>query len=431
MTPTPSDLAPSALNGAVLRAPGKAPWNRLVRLSFAQMVSWALLYYTFSVVQVPMTTELGWSTPLISGGFSLALLVYACAGPFLGSLFDRRGTWVPMLCGAFGGALVLALWSRVTQPSGYLALMALLGVAMAACLYEPAFYLIARWFPQRRAKAITVLTFFGALASPLALPIIERLCAWIGWRDTLLVLAGFVAIVVIPLLLSLPRRHARIPASRTGTDSNTKGVLQETRFWWLQCGFITVSVTAIAIPFHLVPYLVERGESLTFAAGCTGAIALVGIGGRLLLGLIGEQRGLIVFTVIVFALMSAAVTSLFLVPGHLGVYVFVATFGLGYGALWPTRAALVTCAWSGPSLATISGVFALGPNLAKAGAPFLAALLTSLWDRDTAFALLAALPALGAWCVWQSDRHPASRHPTSSTERKTSNSALPECQSSR
>jgi len=377
------------------------PMARLLRLSLAQLVCWAVFYYTFAVVQVPMRQELGWSTTLLSGAFSLTLLVYALAGPVLGPLFDRRGPWGAMLAGGCAGILLMVGWSQVTHPLAYVAVMGLLGGAMAACLYEPAFYLVARWYPTRRAKALTVLTFFGALASPLFMPLTERLCAGLGWRGAVLVLAGLVAVVGVPLLASLPRAHTPMAAGDPQRDQRARRVFRESRFWWLQVGFILVSITAIAVPVHFVPFLVERGESLAFAAGCAGSIALVGIAGRLAFGLCGDGRGLIVLTVTVFVLMTVAVILLLTVPGRPGAILFTVVFGLGYGALWPTRAALVARAWSGPTLATVAGIFALGPNLAKAAAPLLAALIALAVGLDGAFTALAALPALGALAIWR------------------------------
>ncbi len=378
-----------------------SPWARLVRLSAAQMVAWGVLYYTFAVVQVPMMRELGWSQTLLAGAFSLTLLTYALAGPVLGPWFDHRGPWGIMVAGASAGAVLMVGWAWVNDPLVYVVLMGVLGLAMAACLYEPAFYLVASWFPSRRAKALTVLTLFGAMASPLFMPLTERLCLWFGWRDAVLILAAAVAVIVVPLLLSLPRRPAAPMASSTVDASTTRSVLRERRFWWLQAGFILVSVTTIAVPVHLVPYLVAQGESLAFAAACAGCIALVGVTGRLVFGLLGDGPWLIVLTVAVFALMTMAVILLLVIPGKSGAIIFTIGFGLGYGALWPTRAALVARAWSGPSLGTIAGVFAFGPNLAKAAAPILAAVIALGIGMDGAFAVLAALPAIGAWLIWQ------------------------------
>lgn len=379
----------------------RAPWTRLVRLSAAQMVAWGVLYYTFAVVQVPMMRELGWSQTLLAGAFSLTLLTYALAGPVLGPWFDRRGPWGIMVAGAAVGAALMVGWAWVNEPLAYVVLMGALGLAMAACLYEPAFYLVASWFPSRRAKALTVLTLFGAMASPVFMPLTERLCLWFGWRNAVLILASSVAMIVVPLLLSLPRRAAAPRTSSAVDSSTTRSIVRESRFWWLQVGFILVSLTTIAIPVHLVPYLVERGETLAFAAGCAGCIALVGIAGRLVFGMLGDGPWLITLTVTVFALMTVAVAVLLLVPGRIGAVSFVVLFGLGYGALWPTRAALVARAWSGPSLGAIAGLFAFGPNVAKAAAPLLAAVIALGIGLDGAFAAFAALPALGAWLIWQ------------------------------
>lgn len=390
--------APMPITSAVTATP--APWLRLVRLSAAQLVAWGVLYYTFAVVQVPMMRDLGWSPTLLAGAFSLTLLTYALAGPVLGPLFDRRGPWSAMVIGAISGVVLLVGWAWVADPVVYVVLMGLLGVAMAACLYEPAFFLVATWFPSGRAKALTVLTLFGALASPLFMPLTERLCTWVGWRDALLVLAAGVAVIVVPLLVSLPRQAAA-SVTAVADPRRARAVLGESRFWWLQAGFILVSLTTIAVPVHLVPYLVERGETLAFAAGCAGCIALVGVAGRLVFGVLGDGPWLAVLTVTVFALMTVAVVVLVLVPGRTGAVLFTISFGLGYGALWPTRAALVARAWSGPSLGAIAGLFAFGPNLAKAAAPLLAAVIALGIGMDGAFAILAAFPAIGAWLIWQ------------------------------
>jgi len=376
------------------------PWYRLVRLSFQQLLTWAVTYYTFSVIQVPMRGELGWEPALISAGFSLTLLLYALSGPFLGRLYDRFGTWGLMLAGAAGGFTSLYAWSLVHTPGAYLLIMSLLGVCMAACLYEPAFYLVAKWFPARRAPALTLLTFFGALASPIFLPVTERLVAANGWRDALRTLSLGAAVIVIPLLLSLPRQHHRQAKPPSGHPLHMNRVLRSGMFWKLQTGFILISITAIALPVNLIPHLVAEGQSLRFAAECTGSIAFFGIIGRLSFGRAGDGRGLDILSTLFFALMTLGIAALFLVPLPAGAYVFAGIFGLGYGALWPSRAALAARAWSGPTFATLAGIFALGPNLAKAASPLFSALLARHIGLENTFLLLSPLPLIGAALIW-------------------------------
>ena len=375
-------------------------WPRLTCLSFQKFVSWALLYYTFSVIQVPMRDELAWDSSLISSGFSLTLLFYALSGPFLGRLFDQCGTWLLMLTGAVGGFSMLFIWSLVEHPIMYLVCMSLMGIFMAACLYEPAFYLVAKWFPARRTAALTFLTFFGALSSPVFLPITERLVEAYDWRIALQILSVSGFFLVVALLISLPRTHTRHPAPEDNDPLHFRQVLRSRLFWRLQVGFVLISITAIGIPVSLIPYLVERGETLRFAAQCTGSIALFGIIGRLAFGRVGDGRGLDFLSALFFALMTVGVFVLLSFSTQAGAYFFAAIFGLGYGALWPSRAALVARAWNGPTLATLAGAFALGPNLAKAGAPLIVTLLATIIGLENTFAIMSLLPLVGAALIW-------------------------------
>ena len=70
-----------------------------------------------------------------------------------------------MNTGSILGSLLLIAWSQVTSLWGLYLIMAGIGVAAVAVLYEPAFAIVATWFCQRRGRALTLLTFFGAWAS--------------------------------------------------------------------------------------------------------------------------------------------------------------------------------------------------------------------------------------------------------------------------
>ena len=380
-------------------------WRGLLLLSSGQLTVWGVLYYTFAVVQVPMARELGWSTPLLAGAFSGSLLVLALVGPAFGRWYDRHGVRGSLLAGATVGAALMLAWSRVDHPLAFTAIMAGLGLCLAASGYEPAFWLIATWFATRRARALTVLTLFGAMASPLYLPLTERLVAALGWRDAVAVLAAMLAAISIPCYLLLPRTAgARAERPAGSARAAVTQARADRRYRWLQLGFVATSLTAIAIPVHLIPYLVAEGESAAFAATVTGAIAFIGIAGRLVFGALGDGRWLMPLTAGFFALMSVAVLLLLTLPTRAGALVFVAGFGLGYGALWPTRAAIVARIWSGPDLGAIAGAFALAPNLAKAAAPLLAAAIAAALGYSGAFAVLGGLPLLAGAAILAADR---------------------------
>ena len=59
---------------------------------------------------------------------------------------------------------------------------ALLGVAMAATLYESAFAVVTQMFAENYRRAITTLTLFGGFASTVFWPFTARLIESFGWR---------------------------------------------------------------------------------------------------------------------------------------------------------------------------------------------------------------------------------------------------------
>src|SRR5664279_6561735 len=81
-----------------------------------------------------------------------------------------------------------------------------LGVAMAANLYDSAFATLGRIFGGAARSPITALTLAGGFASTVSWPATHVLLEAVGWRDTYLVYAVLLACISAPLhALALPR----------------------------------------------------------------------------------------------------------------------------------------------------------------------------------------------------------------------------------
>jgi MFS family permease len=96
-----------------------------------------------------MQREFGYSAAQLSGAFSLARLISAVAGIGVGRYLDWRGPRALMTIGSIAGVLFVLAWSRVDGLVAFYALWAGIGLLMAAVLYEPAFVVLAKWFPVR------------------------------------------------------------------------------------------------------------------------------------------------------------------------------------------------------------------------------------------------------------------------------------------
>src|SRR5579885_1740447 len=380
-------------------------WVMLVTVSCTEMISWGILYYGFTVFVKPMQAALGWSTAELTGAFSLALLCSAVAALPVGSLLDRYGTRWLMTTGSCAASLLLLAWALVQNLTLFYLIWVGIGIAMALVLYDPAFALVAIWFRRKRAHALTVLTFIAGFASVVFVPLAEWLVQMQGWRMALVTLALLLAIITIPLHALVLRRRPEdlglmpdgLPASAALAFAPTKSeqsvsaraALRGAAFWWMAAAFALAMLTAGAITVHLLPYLIDRGYSASFAASMVGLIGIMALPGRLIFTLLGER--------IARRLVASA---LFLLQGLAGVVVFGVLFGAGFGALTPARAALIAEYYGSTYYARINSILGLFVTGARAAAPVGAGLL---YDRLETYALifwvLAGLSALAAGAI--------------------------------
>ncbi|MBA3822360.1 MAG: MFS transporter [Ktedonobacterales bacterium] len=372
------------------------PWGQVGVLSFTEVTSWGILYYAFPVFLAPMGRELHWSQASLTGAYSLALLVSGIAGLLVGRWLDHaRNPRALMAVGALLGVAGLVLWARVSTLGGFYGLWILLGLAMAATLYEPAFATVAAWFPQRE-RALTVLTTCGGLASVIYLPVAALLVQHVGWRPALLVLAGVILVGVgLPNALLL-RPFPSLQAD-TLLVSTTVAAWRTWRFWQLVLAFMLAQMALVAVMVHLVPFLGGRGIPAPLAATATGLIGGVSLVGRMVATWRSTARTRATMTALIFLVQAVGIILLLLVPGTMGIIVFIVLFGAGFGVISPARAGLVADRFGTLIYGRVNGQLALAVTLARAAAPAGASLLLGWWGTyPPVFGMLALLSVLGA-----------------------------------
>jgi MFS family permease len=185
------------------------PWRAVAVLGVTQILAWGAVFYP-PVLTVPLiAADRGFSITFAMGGFSAGLLAAGAVAPSVGSLIDRYGGHRVMPFGSLGGAAGLVLLTFASHPVAYFAVWMLLGAAMAASLYDPAFATLGRIFGARARQPITVLTLAGGFASTVSWPVTYALLGPFGWQGTYLFYAALLALVAAPLhAFALPRMRA-------------------------------------------------------------------------------------------------------------------------------------------------------------------------------------------------------------------------------
>jgi MFS family permease len=198
------------------------PWRAVSVLGLTEILSWGALFYP-PVLTVPLiAADHGWSKSFAMGGFSVGLFVGGLVSRYVGALIDRFGGHVVMPVGSLIGTIGLVGIGLATNSYSYYAMWMLLGVAMAASLYDPAFATLGRIFGGNARAPITALTLAGGFASTVSWPATQFLIDAIGWRGAYLVYAALLALVAAPLhAFALPRgrvlQHADVKADSEPT----------------------------------------------------------------------------------------------------------------------------------------------------------------------------------------------------------------------
>src|SRR5436309_11339618 len=269
----------------------------------------------------PMATDLGFSRVEITGALSIGLLSSALGALPIGRWIDRHGAREIMTLGSILGTALLLVWSRVESLGALYAVWALLGLAMGATLYEPAFAAIVGWFPmQGRDRALLVVTLVAALASTIFMPFEAWLVGRLGWRGALTALALILAVPTVPIhalvLRRPPRASARDRASGPGVavPGLTLGAAAKTGvFWVLGLAFLASNFTTNTVTVHLIPYLSDRGYSPTLAAAMIGWMGAMQLPARLVFGPIVARFGHRALTVAIFLFQAMTLAQLALV----------------------------------------------------------------------------------------------------------------------
>ena len=185
------------------------PWRAVAVLGVTQILAWGAIFYT-PVLMLPLiAAERGFSFTFAMGGFSAGLLMAGLLSPTVGGLIDRHGGHWVMPFGSLAGAAGLVGLTLASHPLAYGAVWLLLGAAISASLYDPAFATLGRIFGAKARSPITVLTLAGGFASTVSWPATYALLGPLGWKGTYLFYAAVLALVAAPLhAFALPRERA-------------------------------------------------------------------------------------------------------------------------------------------------------------------------------------------------------------------------------
>lgn len=297
-------------------------------LGVAQIISWGTLFYSIAVLGPPMARALGVSDVALYGSFTAGLLVSGLASPWVGRRIDRGDSRYVLAGGSLLGALACALLAFASGGATMLAGWLVAGMAMAACLYDPAFSTLYRVAGASYRNAVTALTLFGGFASTVFWPLSQYLLETRGWR------VAFGVHALLNLAICLPLHLVFVGAALPARDVPSQGpepahgTVASGAFAWLATAFSIAAFLAAAVSAHLVVLLGAGGLAARDAVIVGALIGPMQVAGRAMEFAFAHRFTPLRVGTFTFCLFA---TALILLGFVRGVWVFALAFALLYG----------------------------------------------------------------------------------------------------
>jgi hypothetical protein len=307
-----------------------------------------------------------------------------------------------MTIGSLVAALGLFLIARTSNPVAYYAVWMVLGVAMAANLYDSAFATLGRIFGVGARRPITALTLAGGFASTVSWPVTHLLIERVGWSGTYLVYAALMACIAAPLhALGLPR-------SRFETDSPAKKDSGEPAkilpphglpFLLVAAAFASYAFVPSGLSAHLLAMFARSGIDAGTVVWIGALFGPAQVGARLIEFTFG--RDLHPLWVVRFALSTLLCA--FVMFAFLGVSTgtaaaFALMFGGANGLVTITRGAVPLALFGASGYGRLMGRLAAPFLLMQSAAPLVMAFVVERVSDPAALALAAGFASIALVC---------------------------------
>ena len=377
-------------------------WRSVCALGVAQIVSWGTLFYTIAVLGAAMRKDLGASDVVLFGSFTAGLFVSGLVSPLVGRQIDRHGGRLILAGGSIAGAAACAMLATAQGPLTMLAGWLLAGIAMAACLYDPAFATLHQIAGGRYRRAVTALTLFGGFASTVFWPLSQYLLDTMGWRATFAVYAGLHVLICLPVhLISVPTGPGTAHIHAIATPSTATGANAEAVFAWLATALAFAAFLSSAIAAHLIGLLTANGLSARDAVLIGSLIGPMQVAGRIMEFAFARHVRARAVGTLAFALMAASLAVLTQVRGAwIVALAFAISYGWSNGVMTIARGTVPAELFGTRGYGALLGRLALPQFVLKAIAPLAVSLLFVV-DPARALTpwalLLLALLALAAY----------------------------------
>lgn len=279
-------------------------WRIVLATSLASATGVVLMFFLFSLFQLPIMAEMNMTRGEFGTIQSLVVMGALSATP-IGWAADRYGfrtTFIGCTLMCVLAQLAMAFWAdSMAELALCIGMVGFFGTGTTALTTtRPA----NAHFKEYRGRALGLVVAGLSLATIMAPPPLEAISEAYGWRWAIAALAGLSAMVGIPaVLFVLPRDSGLANAPRAKNAPIAKRAwLRDRSFWVLAVAGILIGAATSGFIAQLAPMIQEEGVTPATAALALSGFAvgqLVGrLGGGTLLDLFAPRRVAVLATLL-------------------------------------------------------------------------------------------------------------------------------------
>src|SRR6478735_2677400 len=378
--------------------------------------------FSLPVFLQPIATDTGWSVTGISSAMTIGFLAMAFTSMAWGTLTDRFGPRPVVLTGSTVLTVSLFAASHATSLLAFQFVFGLLVGASCAAIFAPMMATVTGWFDSHRSLAVSLVSAGMGIAPMTMAPLVAWLVSGHDWRTTMQIVAGIVAVIMIPVSL-LVRRPPALAAGNaaiaqdgeTQAEMSVGQAVRSPQFAILLLTNFFCCATHSGPIIHTVSYAVSCGIPLIAAVSIYSLEGFAGLGGRIAFGILGDRLG--AKRVLVAGLLVQAFGALayVFVRELAGFYAVAALFGFIYAGTMPLYAAIARENFPLKIMGTVIGGTAMAGSLGMSAGPVAGGLIFDSFGSYTWLYVGSWAMGLGAFLIAMTFRpfpKPAASTPT-------------------
>jgi len=252
----------------------------------AQFVSVGSQNYVVGAFLKPMTDDLGWTRAEFTYARTIAQVIMAFTGFFIGAHVDRHGGRRLMLIGIVILSSSLFMLSFVEQLWHWIVLNGLIMTVGAAMIGNLVVNVtLSKWFVEKRGLAVALASMGVSMAGVLLTPAMTRVIDEWGWRAGWRFMGVGAALLIVPVAFMMrraPEDYGLFPDGKTSAQvaagqgqkatadfasSLTRGeALRTLSFYMLVLAFGMFGLTIGVMLLHTIPFMTDAGYARSTAA---------------------------------------------------------------------------------------------------------------------------------------------------------------------